>query len=99
MPDELKINDVTYSDSQNIACKLNEYFASVCDHFSSHSDPVDAPDMKKLDKYISRKVPSRIRFTVPYIKTQQEVEFINVLNQIKATGIDGLGPRILKMAA
>ena len=47
LPDELKINDETYSYSQTIASKLNEYFASVCDHFSSHSDPVDAPDMKK----------------------------------------------------
>ena len=62
LPDELKINDETYSDSQNIASKLNEYFASVCDHFSSHSDPVDAPDMKKIDDYVSRKVPSHINF-------------------------------------
>ena len=99
LPDELKINDETYSDSQNIASKLNEYFASVCDHFSSHSDPVDAPDMKKLDDYVSRKVPSHIHFTVPYITTQQVVEFIHGLNPTKATGIDGLGPRILKMAA
>ena len=67
LPDELKINDETYSDSQNIASKLNEYFASVCDHFSSHSDPVDAPDMKKLDNYVSHKVPTHIHFTVPYV--------------------------------
>ena len=46
-PDERKINDVTYSDSQNIASKLNEYFPSDCDHINSHSGPVDAPDMKR----------------------------------------------------
>ena len=55
--------------------------------------------MKKLDEYKSRKVPSHIYLTVPYITTQQVVEFIHVLNPTKATGIDGLGPRILKMAA
>ena len=99
LPDELKMNDVTYSDSQNIACKLNEYFASVCDHFSSHNDPVDAPNMNILNEYINSKVPSHVYFSVPYITTQQVIEFIRGLNPAKATGMDGLGPRILKMAA
>ena len=99
LPDELKMNDVTYSDSQNIACKLNEYFASVCDQFSSHNDSVDAPDMNKLNEYINSKVPSHVYFSVPYITTQQVIEFIRGLNPTKATGMDGLGPRILKMAA
>ena len=93
------MNDVTYSDSQNIACKLNEYFASVCDQFSSHNDSVDAPDMNKLNEYINSKVPSHVYFSVPYITTQQVIEFIRGLNPTKATGMDGLGPRILKMAA
>ena len=99
LPDELKMNDVTYSDSQNIACKLNEYFASVCDHFSSHNDPVDAPNMNLLNEYINSKVPSHVYFSVPYITTQQVIEFIRGLNPTKTTGMDGLGPRILKMAA
>ena len=93
------MNDVTYSDSQNIARKLKEYFASVCDHFSSHNNPVDAPDMNKLNEYINSKVPSHVYFSVPYITTQQVIESIRGLNSTKATGLDGLGPRILKMAA
>ena len=71
------MKDVTYSHSQNIACKLNEYLASVCDHFSSRNDPVDAPDMNKLNEYI--KFPSHIYFSVPYIATQQVIEFIHGL--------------------
>ena len=93
------MKNVTYSDSQNIACKLDEYFASVCDHFSSHNDPVDAPDMNKLNEYINSKVPSHVYFSVPYITTQQVIEFIRRLNPMKATGMDALGPRKLKMAA
>ena len=87
------MNDVTHSDSQNIACKLNEYFASVCDHFSSHNDK------NKLNEYIKSKVPSHVYFSVPYLTTQRVNEFIHGLNPTKATGMDGLGPRILKMAA
>ena len=93
------MNDVTHSDNQNIPCKLNEYFASVCDQFSSHNDPVDAPDMNKLNEYVKSKVPSHVYFSVPYITTKQVNEFIRGLNPTKATGIDGLGPRTLKMAA
>ena len=93
------MNDVTYSDSQNIACKLKELIASVCDHFSSHNYPVDAPDMNKLNEYINSKVPSHVYFSVPSITTLQVIEFIPGLNPTKTTGIDGLGPRILKMAA
>ena len=99
LPDELHIDDETFSDSRHIACKLNEFFASVCDHFNTHSDPVDTPDFNKLNEYISSKVPSHISFTVPHITTQQVLEFIHGLNPNKATGLDGIGPRILKMAA
>ena len=66
------MNDVTYSDSQNIACKLKELIASVCDHFSSHHYPVDAPDMNKLNEYINRIVPSHVYFSVPSITTLQD---------------------------
>ena len=96
LPDELKMNDVTYSDSQNIACKLNEYFAFVCDQINSLNDLVDAPDMNKLNEYINSKVPSHVYFSVPYITTQQVIEFICGLNPTKAIDMDGLGPRLLK---
>ena len=55
--------------------------------------------MNKLNKYINSKVTSHVYFSVPYITAQQVIEFIRGLNPTKATGIDGLGPRILKMAA
>ena len=66
---------------------------------SVYNDPVDAPDMNKLNECIDSKVPSHVYFSVPYITTQQVIEFIHRLNPMKATDMDGLGPRILKMAA
>ena len=48
---------------------------------------------------MNSKVTLHVYFSAPYITSQQVIEFIRGLNHTKATGMDGLGPRILKMAA
>ena len=99
LPDEILINDQTYTDSKDIALKSNEFFASVCDQFSFGNDPADHPDLNELKTYVESKVPSHVNFTVPYITPEEANAFLHALDPTKATGIDGLGPRILKMAA
>ena len=39
-----------------------------------------------------------MEFQIPHITTSQVSEFINKLDPSKATGLDGVGPRILKLA-
>ena len=99
LPDEILINDQTYTDSKDIAFKLNEFFASVYDQLSLGNDPADHPDLNKLKTYVESKVPSHVNFTVPCITPEEVNAFLHALDPTKATGIDGLGPRILKMAA
>ena len=43
---------------KDMAFKLNEFFASVCDQFSFGNDPADHPDLNKLKTYVESKVPS-----------------------------------------
>ena len=93
------INDQTYTDSKDIAFKLNEFFASVCNQFNFGNDPANHPDLNKLKTYVESKIPSHVDFTVPYITPEEVNAFLHALDPTKATGIDGLGPRILKMAA
>ena len=57
------------------------------------------PNFSQLEDYVQSKLPSNVYFTVPYITIQQVSEFIYALDPAKATGLDGLGPRIHKMAA
>ena len=71
----------------------------MCDQFSFGNDPADHPDLNKLKTYVESKVPSHVNFTVPYIRLEEVNAFLHALDPTKATGIDGLGPRILKMAA
>ena len=99
LPHELTINNVLYTDSEDIAVKLNEFFASVCEQSKADSEPSERPDYTKLEDYVQSKIPSHVYFTVPHITIQQVSEFMHSLDPAKATGLDGLGPRILKMVS
>ena len=99
LPDELKINGQQYTSSQDIAFKLNDYFASISEYIDTNDVITSAPDLTKFETHISSKIPIDIFFRIPKITVNQVAEFINGLNPAKATGLDGIGPGILKLAS
>ena len=92
------INDQKFSNSEDIAFKLNNYFAKISELFQDNDEIPTRPDFTKLNEFINDRIPNDIRFEIPFISIAQVSEFINGLNIAKATGLDGIGPRILKMA-
>ena len=52
-----------------------------------------------METHISSKISIDIFFRIPKITVNQVAEFINGLNPAKATGLDVIGPRILKLAS
>ena len=98
LPSELEINGQCYTNSKDIAFKLNNYFASISEYFISNDITTSAPDLSKLQTYINSKIPHATYFRIPKITANQVSEFIKGLNSAKATGLDGIGPRILKLA-
>ena len=56
-------------------------------------------NVTKLQTYVNEKVPDDILFSIPSITTEQVLSYINILDPSKATGLDGLGPKIIKLAA
>ena len=99
LPDELEINGQQYTNSQDIAFKLNDYFASISEYINTNDVITSAPDLTKLETYISSKIPLDTFFRIPKITVNHVSEFINGLNPAKATGLDGIGPQILKLAS
>ena len=55
--------------------------------------------MTKLQTYVNEKVPDDILFSIPSITTEKVLSYINILDPSKATGLYGLGPKIIKLAA
>ena len=56
-------------------------------------------DSECIKNFVNYKVPSHTFFSIPYITTEQDFAHVNKLEPTKATGLDGLGPRLLKTPA
>ena len=55
-------------------------------------------DTDKIRNFVNSKVSRDTSFNMPFITTEQVTSYINKLDSSKATGLDTLGPRILKLA-
>lgn len=101
LPKELEISNEIITDSMNIANKLNTYFASVAEILNDNNSNgnTSSVDLNKISQYIDKKVPKDIQFAIPLITPEQVTMHINKLDPSKSTGLDGLGPRIIKLAA
>lgn len=98
LPDELNIDNERITNSRDIAYKLNEYFASISKRLNQENLAFSIQDLSKLRAFIDEKVPQDVYFKIPLITTSQVFSFIQNLDPTKATGLDGIGPRILKLA-
>ena len=99
LPDELIIDDKDITKSENIAIEFNKYFTSISDILNRNSDKTPDIDIGKLQHFTNSKLPGDTFFHIPLITRGQVISFINRLDSTKATGIDGLGPKIIKLAA
>ena len=98
LPSEIIINNERITGSENIASTLNKYFASVAEQFQDNNSNVSNSDHDKIRLFVNSKVPSNTSFNIPFITTEQVSTYIKRLDSSKATGLDGLGPRLLKLA-
>ena len=99
LPDKLEMNGQQYTNSQDIAFKSNDYFAFISEYINTNDVITSVPGLTKLEAFISSKIPLDIFCRIPKITVNQVAEFKNGLNQAKATGLDGIGPKILKLAS
>ena len=98
LPSEIIINNERITGSENIASTLNKYFASVAEQLQDNNSNVSNSDHDKIRHFVNSKVPSNTSFNIPFITTEQVSTYIKRLDSSKATGLDGLGPRLLKLA-
>ena len=96
LPDQLNIDGEMITDSHEIASKLNKFFTTISSRLTSTKKSVQMDDLSKLINYVNEKVPTF--FKIPHITTSQVTTYIRNLDPGKSTGLDGIGPRILKMS-
>ena len=71
----------------------------ISEILNRNSDKTPDIDIDKLQHFTNSKLPGDTFFHIPLITRGQVISFINKLDSTKATGIDGLGPKIIKLAA
>ena len=101
LPDELKIGNVVYNTQEDIIQKLNSHFANISDTLKTSNKTVfdSAYDFSKLQNHIETLIPNDVHFNIPKLKLHDLINSIKSLDCTKATGLDGLSPRILKLSA
>ena len=99
LPQELTIDNKTFTKSEDIAHKLNSYFTSIANIINVNDSDTPALNTEKISNLVENKVPADTFFTIPLITSEQVSTYINKLESSKATGLDGLSPRVLKMTA
>ena len=85
--------------SENIAIELNKYFTSITEILNKKTDKTPDIDIDKLQHFTNSKLPGETFFHILLITPGQVISFINILDSSKATGIEGLGPKINQLAA
>ena len=91
---EIKIdNDIIASD-QDIANIFNDYFVIIP---SKLKEPIQ-PDFTLLQDFVNSKVNDDTNFVIPHINYSFVNNYLVNMDASKATGLDSIGPRLLKMA-
>ena len=91
----LKENGQHISDDKEMANLFNKYFVNIAAQLKG---PVEKPDFKHIKEFVDSKVPTNESFSIPNINNAFVLNFLKSLDVTKATGLDCIGPRILKIA-
>ncbi len=54
---------------------------------------------ENLQEFVSSNVPSNVNFSIPEVNVSFVYSFLSQLDTSKATGLDFIGPRLLKVAS
>ena len=99
LPEELIIDNECITNSAEIAQKLNTYFSSIAIISNQNDNEATSLNTEKISQCVNNKIPNDTFFTIPFITPEQVTNYINKLDCSKTTGLDGVWPRILKIAA
>ena len=103
LPKELTIDDTYFDNPLDIVEKINTYFFNISDSWKAaqnndHNNK-NKEDFEKLKTYIEMLLPSEVEFRIPFMKQHDVISNVQSLDTTKATGLDGMTPKILKTSA
>ena len=99
VPNELLVDGKNVTDPKDIIEKLNIFFSSISDKLKTEqSKSKTQNNCKKTKEHVNGKVPADVHFKIPLRKLADLRSSINSLDATKATGLNGLTPKIIKLS-
>ena len=100
IPDQILIDGNPSTGPAETAEKLNHFFVSISNKLKADKSQTSVPlDTQTLLDDVDSKIPQNTKFRFPSVKLADLVTCIKSLDATKATGLDGISPRIFKNAA
>ena len=84
------------TDESVLADTFNDYFVNIA---SKLKEPITQPDFTKLREFVNSTIPEKVKFELPDIDENFVFSFLSKLDISKSTGLDGIGPRLLKLSS
>ena len=92
----VKVGDTLTEDFTGIANEFNDFFVNVA---SKLKEPVTNTNHVKLKEFCQAKLPADAKFVIPSSQKEKVLKFLSNIDINKATGLDMIGPHLLKVAA
>ena len=84
------------SDETELAENFNDYFVNIA---SKLTEPIEHNDFSILREHINSKIPKNMHFELPDIDEHFIFKSLSTLDVSNSFGLDGIGPRLLKLAS
>ena len=92
----IKINDKTIDNPSEISSEFNKLFVSVA---SKIKEPVVPSNFDRLRTFCNEKLTENTSFSIPTLGDEKVEKYLKNTDITKATRMDTIGPRLLKLAA
>ena len=96
-PTTLKDGDTTITSTPSLCKTFNNYFSTVVNQYLPESN--QAPDFHKLNDSVKSKITEDNVLSIPLLTCDEVQKSLSELDSHKATGLDGLSSKILKLSA
>ena len=96
-PSRIKINNDNFDCDRDIVNQFNSFYTNIYKNQNNNNSKNSFPNFDKLHEFVNEKNPNQVEFSIKNITVLEVIEHLNKLDSSKSTGLDGLGPRILKL--
>ena len=93
---QIKAGDSVISNDFDLAENFNDCFINVA---SNLKEPLEQSPFNELKEHVNAKIPEDVHFELPELDENFVFKFLSTLDISKATGLDGIGPKLLKIAS